>query len=76
MPTYEAIVSVVDRSAFIRDLFQARNHVFAKKVRIGKVPGDPRLVVIESEDYLCVEDALIVELNMSVEEAKALITIT
>ena len=71
---YKAIVEVDDRATFIRDVFQARNRLFASKVRVTTVEGSLRLVHIESEDYLCVEDVLIVELGKSVKDAEQTIT--
>jgi hypothetical protein len=74
MPTFEAIVSVVASDTFIREAYAARNTVFAGKVRINRIPGESQLIAIASEDYLCVMDLLVVDLNMSTAEADTFIT--
>lgn len=67
---YKIVLSVGDKQKFLHEMFMVRNKLFASKVKITTSKKDPKLVTIESDDYLCVEDVLIVELGMSCEAAR------
>lgn len=67
---YKIVLSVIDRAVFIRDMFFARNKIFQNKVAVTTSKTDIHEVVVESNDYMCVEDVLICDLGLSVQDAK------
>ena len=67
---YKVVISACDKEKFLREMFMVRNKLFASKIKITTDKRKPKLVTIESDDYLCVEDVLIVELRLSCEDAR------
>jgi hypothetical protein len=70
---YKIVLSVIDRAVFIRDMFFARNKIFQNKVVVTTSKKNRYKVIVESNDYMCVEDVLICDLGLSVQEAKEII---
>lgn len=77
MPTYEALVHVVDPKAFIRKAYAKRNDVFRAATVVERahldgpitVSSPGGLVSVRSSDRLNVEDVLVVDLGVTAEQA-------
>lgn len=82
MPTYEALVHVVDPKTFVKKAYAARNSLFKAATVIedagieGVIVSAPgRVMAIRSEDRLNVEDVLLVDIGMDVTEANTYIKV-